>query len=840
MSLNVYDLMNAEYVTKDGKAVITLLARDSERHLHVFQIPDYPPHFWAKGDGPERDIFDRLVKKVVTNHPSDVRKERKNYEYHDEADILFPWRYLIDKGIYCGFTIQNGRIEPAESLGVMPFINLFDLEVETPPEILARPKVPKWPIVSFQFANTYTDDLELMMLDTKLDGQPIETPEYAKNCVGAITRPVHFELRQKEKVTHVEVHPNIFLYSDERLMIHDAIQRAAYFKFDGYSGYNSNLFDMPYWIRRANVLGVNVRPLSPFGVVECRERPDNTGKMRISPHVKGVQLFDLYEAYQKWSGGRQGAKLVIPGKDFAQTFDFHLVMERECGFYYKDLGDAVRESRQNHPVEWLEYCTGDAFALWLLEKQKGIIRHFNRLRALVGVPLEWSLHNSRLIDMRMLRLRSKPLPTKQQRKKQRVTGAIVFLPEPGIHENVAVIDAKSLYPTLIRIYNLSPETLSKTGEIKVGPMENGETLRFKKSPEGILPRAVRFDMEERDKYRAQLAKMSAKDQRYEGIKILETLHKFLAASYYGVTGYENFRLYSDAVRKAITFLGREALLECKRECEKAGYKVEYGDTDGLFIRLFGSHPNEGRVVEDIVNRTLRRIAWRHGAYYSLEAKYETFCRRIIFVPKLEKRHGVIVAAKKRYGYTDEKGNLYVIGLAPRRSSTPIIVRRNMLDWLFKVLKDNDVSGAIKLVRNLYETLPSFPLNVVGLPKGLHKAEYQTRNPWKLGVEFMQKRYGKVFREDKKPLLIYMRVQKPKRQEENSVFDKNTLSYAVCITETDTALPQELQSLIDWQKMREKVITANFKPLFQAIGVSWDAVIKGQTQEELGRWLVHEA
>jgi len=828
--------MNQEYVVRNGKPVITLLARDASGELKVFSIPDYPPHFFGSDpNGSEFDLFNRPVRTVVTDLPSDVPKVRKDYEYHNEADILFPWRYLIDKGIYCGFRVQDKQLLPAEPLGIMPFLNLFDLEVETPPEIMARPKNPKWPIVSFQFANTYTDELELMMFDTKLEGQTISVPEYARGCVKAITRPVHFELHQGTK--KVDISPKIYLYDDERLMIRDSALRAGYFKFDGYAGYNSNLFDLPYWIRRANVLAVNVRPLSPFGVVECRERPDNTGKSILAPRVKGTQLFDLYDAYMKWSGGRQGAKLVIPGKDFAQTFDFHLVMERECGFFYKDLGDAVRDSRINHPMDWLKYTVGDAFALWLLEKQKGIIRRFNRLRALVGVPLEWSIHNSRLIDMRLLRLRDRPLPTKQQRKKQRVTGAIVFLPTPGIHENDVIVDTKSLYPTLIRVFNLSPETVSNTGEIKVGPIEDGTTLRFRKSPEGILPKAVRYDMEERDKYRAQLAKMSQTDSRYDDVKILETLHKFLAASYYGVTGYENFRLYSDAVRKAITFLGREALKECKTECERQGYKVDYGDTDSLFVRIFGSHPQEGKVVEEIFNRTLRKIAWRHGAYYTLEAKYETFCKRIIFVPKIERRKGEIIAAKKRYGYIDEHNNLYVVGLAPRRSSTPVIVRRNMLDWLFKVLRDNDVEGAIKLVRNLYETLPTFPLNVVGLPRGLHKAQYQTRNPWKLGTEFMHKRYGKVFREDKKPLLIYLRIPPPKKRfkEGNRVLDKNMLCYAACVTETDVALPQEVQALIDWNKMREKVITANFKPLFQAIGISWETVIQKQKQEVLLRW-----
>lgn len=1120
--------MNQEYVTRDGKAIITLLARDKDRNLKVFQIPDYPPHFWAKApDGLLKDTFDRPIKLIETNHPGDVRKKRKAYEYHDEADILFPWRYLIDKGIYCGFENKDNELIPAEPLGIQPFINLFDLEVETPPEIMARPKNPKWPIVSFQFANTYNEQLELMMLNTKLTGEKVNPPEYAKHCVSAITRPVTFELRKKQEVQKIVVNPSVYLYDDERLMIQDSVTRADFFKFDSYSGYNSNLFDIPYWIRRGNTLGVNMRPLSPFRVVECRERVEydkrsNTKKVRMDPRIKGVQLFDLYDAYQKWSGGRQGAKLVIPGKDFAQTYDFHLVMERECGFYYVDLGDKVADSKQNHPVAWLEYCTGDAYALWLLEKEKGIIKQFNRLRSLVGVPLEWSLYNSRLIDMRLLRLRERPLPSKVHREKSRVTGAIVLLPTPGVKEYVVGVDAKSQYSMLIRVYNLSPEMLDPKGEIKVGPMEDGTILRFKKSPEGIFPKAVKFDMDERDKYRAALKKMGEKDLRYDDTKVLETLHKFLVASYYGVTGYENFRLYDDNVRKAITFLGRETVLMCKKDLEASGYHVEYGDsvardspvivmrankihvlpveytqvgdlvwsrtgftrvnevlqkscrkrmfevwtndgrvictedhslfengqkkkpkelqksvdvqdlpklpevsqvdeneawliglylaegsrlncayvinnqnvellkrcqqitgtsneiknymessncyrlnipsklvedcycgdykivpsrilmgthktkdaffkgfyagdgdtsdmridqkspvlavslmmiaeslgwlvsvrpaspkkhcwglrfvkarrkkpgtirfvrpnnycddvwdlstdngtfaigrilahnTDSIWVRLSGKFPAEGRIVEGIVNKTLRRIAWSHGAYLTLEAKYEQFCRRIIFVPKLQKRKGQIIAAKKRYAYVDEKGDLYVIGLAPRRSSTPIIDRRNVLEWLTLVMIKNDIQGAITLVRTLYQTLPTYPLNVIGLPKGLHKEEYFSRNPWKVGVDFMRRNYGKTFREDKKPLLIYLDVPKPKKRidKNQSQFGKERLSYAVCITEQDATLPKELQERIDWPKMREKVITAYYKPLFQAIGISWDKVISTASQETLARW-----
>ena len=361
-------------------------------------------------------------------------------------------------------------------------------------------------------------------------------------------------------------------------------------------------------------------------------------------------------------------------------------------------------------------------------------------------------------------------------------------------------------------------------------------------------------MSERDKYRKILIGMSPKSEAYELTKMTETLHKFLACSYYGVTGYENFRLYSDPVRKAITFLGRKAMEIFRQDCRKAGYEVLYGDTDSIFVQLRTDMPGEGRIIEAVVNESLKRMAWRRGATFFVEAKYEMYCRRIIFVPKFTRRRGKIIAAKKRYAWTDKDNNLYVVGLAPRRSSTPKLTRRLMLRWLELVLQKKQVEGAKLLIRAAWIGLESAPANEIGQPRGLGQKYYKARNPWQDGCKYMTERFHVVFREDKKPLLIWMKgrrttpkrkkltgqmktlrdkVERERRSRGLPAFKENTLNTlergcdtdVICVTERDEKIPEELLPYVDWVKMRDRVLRNHFEPLFNAIGVTWEEVIE---------------
>ena len=176
----------------------------------------------------------------------------------------------------------------------------------------------------------------------------------------------------------------------------------------------------------------------------------------------------------------------------------------------------------------------------------------------------------------------------------------------------------------------------------------------------------------------------------------------------------------------------------------------------------------------------------------------------------------------------------------------------MLEWLVKVLIENDAKGATSLIRDAWHYFNTFPVNQIALPRGLHQAVYKTRNPWLDGCKYMSKKYGKVFREDKKPLLVWMkgRRKKPRgkrllRQQQQVKGKQTKLSLkqigcdtdVVCITETDETLPKELLPHVDWDKMRIRVLKNHFEPLFQAIGIPFIEVTSKRkvVQKGIQQW-----
>jgi len=328
--------------------------------------------------------------------------------------------------------------------------------------------------------------------------------------------------------------------------------------------------------------------------------------------------------------------------------------------------------------------------------------------------------------------------------------------------------------------------------------------------------------EERERLRAKLKTLPRDSEEYARTKQLETLYKFLTCSYFGVTGFENFRLFDIDVKRAILFLARQTLLTCKKAVEAHGYEVVYGDTDSLFVKLRSSHPGEGRIIEKIVNDALMSFALRHRARYIPEAKYEAFFKTIIFKPKT----GQLEAAKKRYAGITSDGHLIVVGLEPRRSSTAAITRRVMLEFLEIILRERDIKKAVELLRTTYNELPKYPICDVAIPKGLHKTEYKSRNPWQVGCQYMQEHFGIRFREDKKPRLVYMIPE---------LIEGKPPTDVVCVTEDMQELPKELRNAVDWDKMRERVIKRTFEPLLKALGYDWKFLETGLKQESLLKW-----
>ena len=171
-------------------------------------------------------------------------------------------------------------------------------------------------------------------------------------------------------------------------------------------------------------------------------------------------------------------------------------------------------------------------------------------------------------------------------------GGHVLEPVTGLHHNVLVFDFKSLYPSLIRTFQIDP-----LGYLPEGP--KGDAIvapngaAFRRRP-GILTEILDRLMPRREAAKA----------RDDGVA--SHAIKILMNSFYGVLGTRACRFYRPDVASAITSLGQEVLLWLKERVEELGYRVLYGDTDSLFVLSGEDDPAAAWKVGDHLTRRLDR------------------------------------------------------------------------------------------------------------------------------------------------------------------------------------------------------------------------------------------
>jgi len=216
-------------------------------------------------------------------------------------------------------------------------------------------------------------------------------------------------------------------------------------------------------------------------------------------------------------------------------------------------------------------------------------------------------------------------------------GGHVLEPVPGLHRNVAVLDFRSLYPSLIRTFQIDPWNLVRSpdaAETDVIRAPNGAA--FHRRP-GILTEMLDEIMPRRE------AALRAGDAvRSHAIKILMN-------SFYGVLGTPACRFYDARLANAITSFGKEVLLWCKGRIESGGRRVLYGDTDSLFVETGEIEPKAARawaeaLVKELTDDLDAHIERTWRVTSRLQLQFDRLYLRL-YLPAL--RHGT-AGARKRY------------------------------------------------------------------------------------------------------------------------------------------------------------------------------------------------
>lgn len=169
-------------------------------------------------------------------------------------------------------------------------------------------------------------------------------------------------------------------------------------------------------------------------------------------------------------------------------------------------------------------------------------------------------------------------------KGKKYKGGMVVDPVPGVHFSVAVLDFASLYPSIIKTWNLGYETIlcghpdCRTNKI---PDTDHWVCRHRKAMESQLVGSLR-DL------RIHWYKPRAKDkglspERLAWYQVVQNALKVVLNASYGVFGSDRFSLYCPPLAESTAAIGRYAITNTIQEAKRLGIEVFYGDTDSLFL-----------------------------------------------------------------------------------------------------------------------------------------------------------------------------------------------------------------------------------------------------------------
>ena len=684
----------------------------------IKEIANYTPYFYIKAceinnipsnltyeDG-YKSLFGEDLIKIQTKIPSNVRTYREYFTNHYEADILFTERYLIDR--YKSSPIPKTNLRWC----------ILDIEVgcDKFPDMATFSS----PIISISFYDNFKNSYYTLIWRKDLSQ--------------------NLEKRIKDNRTWL-----ILKFSDELVMLE---KFSSYLhKIDIITGWNVMNFDMYYLLGRMRRLGLDINSLSKYGKARYDEKYREVD-------IDGLAIFDLMTAYSN----------VVMRPLSSKSLQY--VAEIELNEEKVDVKNFLM--CWNKDIETLiERNIGDVILCRKIEEKYGLIEYFDEIRRICKCQFG-EMRASFLIDNYVLgfcREKNIILPSRKRGKKEHIVGALVLEPKKGLHENVMVFDLKSLYPSIIINFNMSPETLDENGEIKIEIEELGKCIKFRKDKDGIYPQILTDLIKKRDQMKKKRDEFEIGSDEWKSYDYKQTAFKYLTNAFYGVLGNENFRLFTPDIANAVTAVGRRCLLWSKKIIENEGYKVIYGDTDGLFVLAKKNPVEEGRILECKLNESYIDFLKNFGVSenITLKTKFEKLYSKIYF------------SAKKRYAgrlVWQEGRECNVIdikGLEVKRSNASEMARE-VQEKIFEILLREE-NPSTKL-NSLYKTYKDKVMNIdennltwrkkwlekIAIPVPINKSiyQYKTNIPMKRGVIWSNKNLGLELSPGERVYIIYVR------------------------------------------------------------------------------------
>jgi DNA polymerase-2 len=235
-------------------------------------------------------------------------------------------------------------------------------------------------------------------------------------------------------------------------------------------------------------------------------------------------------------------------------------------------------------------------------------------------------------------------------------GGLVYQPLIGLHEQVAELDFVSMYPSIMARFNISPETISPSPQMRAAASDLQPLA--KDAPVALIPQTLAPLLEKRLELKRRLSSLPSHHPARKRYKACASAHKWLLVTCFGYLGYKNARFGRIEAHEAVTAYGREALLRAKEAAEEQGFEVLHLYVDGLWVKKRGA--TQAADFQPLLDEITRRTA--------LPIALEGIYRWVAFLPS---RPDERIAVPNRYFGVFQDGSIKVRGLELRRRDTPL-------------------------------------------------------------------------------------------------------------------------------------------------------------------------
>lgn len=724
------------------------------------------------------DIDNNPLLKLFIDFPFNVPDVRNTFPLSYEADIPYEDRFRYDYKVWHTVEVPDAEIIHAKDIQsvackpIPPHVVIMDIE-NSDSKGLALPKYPTAEVYVFGILDLHYNTVTVL---------------YTKGCE---------ERAEKVVAAYPDYKVKLRCYPDEKRLF---IGLTQYFHLnppDIITNWNIN-YDTDY----------------------TRERAINPTRKYSYPNWKDYAIMDTLVMY---------AKRYVGTPD-----DLHLdyVAKQELG-EGKVERPLIDELYKRDMTKLLIYNIKDLVLVKKLIDKKNLLNFFVGVSLKVGSSVENFMKNSKLADSYFMHKCNGylVLPTVAGLTDEKIDeGGKVLDAFTGVIRKAIYLDLKTAYPNAVRTLNISQETHVKKpdpdGDYFIAP--SGRC--YLKEPRGLVPLIYDKLVDERYEIRDRMHKLDYTSPEYKELKDEQEVLKFFTNSLYGVMGSDYFRLNSGMVGSDIAGTVRAMIKWVIDILERSGFKVWYGDTDGLLFTFPDSEDKDLATLKhwcdmtvDHVNKSFDALAKKFNADSHLfEIKLETI-NEVVFQWGKKKRYiQVPLWDGEDVSMHPIEKRLIVKGAHSKRRDSSKFTK-DIMTKLFTLIVEGKIDQIKPLVRKAIKDIENgkIEMNLLAIPTGWKK-DYKTDVPQLKSALYSNDYLGKNY---KRGDSYWMYIGKVSGKPDTEV---------VALDWNDD--PEGFGVELDIPANVRRHVVLPCEPILEALGISMEEILTGFRKTSLSEYM----